>query len=898
MRIFSLTTLATPSLSKTLKVEPTLLRTLKPHLAPVITSTTDSSGSLLATGGADGVVKIWDIRGGFVTHNFHGHSGVISALHFFELPADLSQNSEDHRSTQGKKRKKKRPTNEEEDEEGTEEKGIIGYRLASGGEDGKVRIWNLHKQRNPSASVATLDSHVSVLRSLKYSVEENALLSAGRDRTVIVWDARTWKIRRTIPVLEEVETAGFFALGTVIYSGGENGRLRLWSLDSGREITKQQMAGTEIEGIQDSIFLPELNCLLAVQADQTLTFYDTKNVVVPYSDEDALEPLPVLRRICGTHGQILDVAYVGSREKSLLALATNSEDIRIIGVATDIGLDLDMERPSLFNQNYFGADYAILKGHTDIIISMSVDWSGFWLATGAKDNTARLWCIDVDSNSFECYATLTGHAESVSAVALPQTPPASITPAFDNPLLHPEFLITGSGDKTVKRWQFSKSKTASKDQSSASYKAAYTRKAHDNDINAIAIHPSGRFFASASMDKTVKIWDAEEGTSVGLLRGHKRGVWSVAFSQPGVHIENTSHPGSASIGSLKGYAATGAADRTVRVWNLVDFTCLATLEGHNGSVLKVVWLPPTGYSDDSTPKGPQVASAAADGLVKVWNIKRGECEATLDGHTDRVWALTVRSPISSSQGNEAVLVSGGADAVLTFWKDTTIMTTHRALEAESKRLETDQRLDNLVRGKSYRNAIGLALRLDRPGVLYDLFKSACDEQNSQPRKSQARTFTGSEAVDEALSDLSDSQIFKLLLRVRDWNANSRKELVAQKVLSCLVNKYSLDRLAKLKAWTRDADDDEMDEEKDENNSKKRRRGLGKGSVNLVEVLDGLRTWTERHHNRAMELWDESFLVEFTLREMDALDLSEVAESIKHPNGVSTNGHEADVEMED
>src|ERR1700753_4103129 len=83
---------------------PQLLRTLKPHQAPVVVSTIDSTGTLLATGGEDGIVKVWDIKGGFVTHTFHGHSGLISALHFFQVNnAIIPKESET-----GKKRKKSR----------------------------------------------------------------------------------------------------------------------------------------------------------------------------------------------------------------------------------------------------------------------------------------------------------------------------------------------------------------------------------------------------------------------------------------------------------------------------------------------------------------------------------------------------------------------------------------------------------------------------------------------------------------------------------------------------------------------------------------------------------------------------------------------------------------------
>ena len=67
----------------------------------------------------------------------------------------------------------------------------------------------------------------------------------------------------------------------------------------------------------------------------------------------------------------------------------------------------------------FGTDVGLLEGHKDIIICLDVDWSGCWLATGAKDNTARLWRIDEASSSFSCVAVLEGHAESLGADSAP-----------------------------------------------------------------------------------------------------------------------------------------------------------------------------------------------------------------------------------------------------------------------------------------------------------------------------------------------------------------------------------------------------------------------------------------------------------------------------------------------
>lgn len=821
-------------------INATLLKTLKPHTTPVITATVDRSGTLLATGSADGVIKIWDIRGGYNTHTFRGHAGVISALHFFEASNVGSQNT----AKKGKK-KPSRSDLHEDAVNGNGQDAISMFRLASGSEDGKIRIWDLARRK----SLTTLDSHVSVVRGLDFSGETNTLVSGGRDKTVIVWDASSWKSKVVLPILEGVEAVGYLEEGRFLFIGGETGRLRIWNAVTGQEITPDQKVGSEADGIVHIIKNANQAFLLSVHADQSLVIHSTAGFSSTASSNILDGPLPILRRISGTHDEIIDLAYV-TPDRALLALATNSEDVRLVSLAASTS------DSTATNASYFGADVALLQGHEDIIICISVDWSGCWLATGAKDNTARLWRIDHALRSYQLYATFTGHAESIGAISLPSTLPPSSSSEYKAPLNHtPAFLLTGSQDRTIKRWTVLKTSNLHPFTASTSQgRAVYTRKAHDKDINAIAVSPNGSLFASASQDRTVKIWSTEEGEVQGILRGHKRGVWTVAFAPKDTpSISGDNGPASSS----RGLILTGSGDKSIKIWSLNDYSCLRTLEGHTNSVLKVLWLPttppPAKDDDDAAPtpsKRPtQVASAGGDGLVKIWDASTGEVAATQDNHTDRIWALI-------SNPKTGMLVSGGGDSVVTFWKDTSSETAAKTSAAATQRVEQDQELQNYIHRGNYREAITLALALNHPARLLSLLQNVI---NTSPP--EAGSISGLKAVDEVLSSLSDEQLLSLLMRVRDWNTNARTSPVAQRVLSVVVRSYSAERLT----------------------------GLGKRRGGR-EVIEALRVYTERHYRRVEELWGESWLVEFLLGGMDQLGIKEVVGG----DGINGDGRGQDV----
>ncbi|QNQ01012.1 YALIA101S02e03356g1_1 [Yarrowia lipolytica] len=688
-----------------------LVRSARAHDAPVIVMAIDSSSSLVATGGAEGTVKVWDLERGFVTHNLKGHGGVVSALKFFG------------------------------------EQGSSVWRLASGADDCKIRVWDLVSRK----CLKVLDSHNSVIRGLSWSSDGGILVSGGRDKIVNVWDANKFKLVRTIPVGESIETAGILnGEGLRIYTGGEMGVVKIWNGQTSALIAAQVQPAVhnkenERVGVVDILY--KTDKLVSVLSDQTFVELD--------------DDLKEVRRIVGFHDQIIDMTYVGEDE-SKLAVVTNAPDIRI--------------------QTVGGIETNVLTGHRDNVIAVDRSFDGTWLASSGKDHEARIWHVP----TLTCFAVCTGHAGSVGGVALPRLPLEGRPP---------QFLITGSQDLTIKKWNIAKDGTA---------KAEYTRKAHEKDINALDVSPNDRLFATASQDRTAKVWDMNSGEAVGVLRGHKRGVWSIKFNPYEKQI------------------VTGSGDKTVKVWSLNDFSCLRTFEGHTNSVLRTVW----------TSLGSQIVSSGGDGLIKVWTYASGECAVTLDNHEDKVWSLAVRGSDDGAQ-----MVSGDGEGTITVWKDISDEEKAAKKAAAELQVEQEQQLANYVRSKDWENAILLALTLNQPYKLFCLFRDVLADRQDED------SIMGLTKVDNVIAGLNVEQLELLIKRVRDWNTNARSSVVAQRVMNCILVNHSVDKLSQV--------------------------------PKISTMTDALIPYSERHFNRVDEMYDESYLLDYALNEMDFLDTPQV-----------------------
>lgn len=153
-------------------------------------------------------------------------------------------------------------------------------------------------------------------------------------------------------------------------------------------------------------------------------------------------------------------------------------------------------------------------------------------------------------------------------------------------------------------------------------------------------------------------------------------------------------------------------------------------------------------------------------------------------------------------------------------------------------------MQNFMRKKDYQNAILLAMSLEQPFRLLQLFRDVMEA-----RADDNESITGSADVDKVISEMTPEHLEKLLGYIRDWNTNAKHSHVAQTVLHAILSLHSPEQLVEL------------------SNAKEVSRTLDVLPLLITseQIIDGLLPYTDRHYQRIDDLITQSFIVDYTLQ---------------------------------
>lgn len=232
-----------------------------------------------------------------------------------------------------------------------------------------------------------------------------------------------------------------------------------------------------------------------------------------------------------------------------------------------------------------------------------------WFVASSDDMRLRVY----NYNTMEKIKDFEAHSDYIRYVEVHPTLP---------------YFLTSSDDMTIKCWDWDRG-----------FDCTQLFEGHAHYVMMVKFNPKDtNTFASASLDRSIKVWGLGSPLPHYTLEGHERGVNCIDYYPSGD----------------KPYILSGADDRTVKIWDYQTKSIVHSLDGHSHNICSVLFHP----------KLPLICSASEDGTVRLWQSTTYRAETTLNYGMERAWALaatreTTKLAIGFDEG--CVVVELGSD---------------------------------------------------------------------------------------------------------------------------------------------------------------------------------------------------------------------------------------------
>jgi WD40 repeat protein/serine/threonine protein kinase len=502
-----------------------------------------TDGKWIATGSPGTDAKIWDRETGKLAATLSGHTKEVSALTFSKS----------------------------------------GDRLASGDDDGVVRIW----QRGHGVDSAWVvehefSGHNGSITGLRFTPDGSRLITASGDHTCGQWDVASGEELRqlTLSHPEWISALDLSPDGTLALTTCDDRVARLWRIADAAQIAAVESPG---KAFNSAGFSPDgSTAVLSSSEDKRVWRWDLSAAQGAASPATADQLGPPLLDFNSLGGEVWAAMFapdgrhvltIGGNDAQLWHIESRRAVVRYSphGAVASAAVSPDGRLVATGSWDHSAKIWdaatgdAIRRldgGHIGYINSVEFSPDGRELLTASDDGTARVW--DVESGK-PTEVVLRGHtARLLSATYSPDA----------------SRILTVSGDKTARIWD------------RATGRLIHTLEGHKWAVLSGQFSPDGKgkYVITGSQDETAKIWDSESGEELLTLQGHTAAITSVAISPDGER------------------ALTGSQDYTAKLWDAATGKEILSLPGHTQDVTSVSF----------SPDNRSVLTSSRDGTAIIW----------------------------------------------------------------------------------------------------------------------------------------------------------------------------------------------------------------------------------------------------------------------------------------